>query len=139
MRALFLRAQIHAERDAGAEALRSAQDVLALDPAHPGAGWIRGRILLEQGKLEEAEAALQASIRDSGAKPNVPAMFDLARLRARQERPKETLVLLRALEALGAYRRESLDIHPEFRLLEKDEDFRMFISGALSSPHGSPP
>lgn len=131
IRSLFLRAQIHAERGATGTALEDTAEILKLSPEHAGASWVRGRLLLEAGRLAEAEPLLRVAITPSeDAEPNPRALFDWARLRVRQGNGKEALAVLVALDGLGGFDRKMLDVHPEFRALADDEDFRLFLEGA---------
>lgn len=139
VRSLFLRAQIRAERGAREKALGDTEKILALEGKHPGGSWLRGRLLMEDGRLAEAEPLLRVAIEPrADGDPNPRALFDFARLRVRQGRGKEALEVLRSLDAIGMFDRKSLAVHPEFRALENDEEYRLFLEGASAPTPGEP-
>jgi tetratricopeptide (TPR) repeat protein len=91
--ALYALAQLHVRRQRFDEAMRYADQVLALDPGHAGARLVRSAALVSAGQYNDARTALNGVIRDH---PRLKeARLQLALLDVAQKRYSEAESILR--------------------------------------------
>lgn len=134
VRTLFLRASLHQDKGRSADAMADVKRLLELDPKMIEANWLCGHLELEAGRLDEADACLKKAIPTDEPMPNRVVLQDLARAAVRQGRIEGALNDLEALERMGALSHDWIKATPEFRVLERNERFRLLMEGAMAKP-----